>query len=311
MTLFVKLFSVALSFLCFTLGLSAQTTIPEQFNAMGQRPRTVFFTNTLPLNEEGGHLQGIQVDPSGADSFVLSGSSSTYAYYLTVAGNEVTRVVELGQKPMKHAGGFQLSDGYLAVGVEDNNAKDKSEVAIYQVDGPEIQAKPSWVIHREGDVMRATAGAVGLARDGNELLIVVGDWDVQNLDFYRIDLQSAASAPESPFNTLVTKDLLRKEWVNDSWYPYQNINLIREDDGRLYLVGLGTDVNGQNIADLYELSINDGGCNLKKISSKIFPSDSAVSFRAGAGIYKGKDGKLHVISCGNHVGRAAIIQIWE
>lgn len=307
---FPKAIVPILVFLWGTLGAFAQS-IPEQFNAIDPVPKTISYSNSLPLNEEGGHLQGVQFHPSGEDSFVLSGSSSTYAYYLIVAGNQVTRVVELGQKPLKHAGGFQLADGYLAVGVEDNSEKDRSEVSIYQIDGTEIQEKPTWVIHRKGKVMRATAGSVGLARDRDELLVVVGDWDARNLDFYRIDVKAPASSEIAPFATVEAKKLSRENWIDDFWYSYQNINLIQDSDGRLYLVGLGTDEKGQNVAHLFEVNLQDSRCDLKKVSSKIFPSDPAVSFRAGAGIHRGKDGKLQIVSCGSHAGSEAMIQVWE
>ncbi|GAA0877615.1 hypothetical protein GCM10009119_05830 [Algoriphagus jejuensis] len=307
---FLKASALTFTFLCLTFEVAAQS-IPEQFNEIAKSPRTIFYSNALPLNEEGGHLQGVQFHPSGDDSFVLSGSSSTYAYYLVVIGNQVIQVVELGQKPMKHAGGIQLADGYLAVGIEDNSAKDKSEVHIYQIDGSEIQEKPNWVIYRKGEVMRATAGSVGIVREQNELLVAVGDWDSKNLDFYHIDLKAPGSSLITPFATVETKRLPRADWIDDSWHSYQNINLIRDDDGKLYLVGMGVDEKEQNVADLYEVVMNDDGCVLKKVSSRTFQSDPAVSFRAGAGIQKAEDGKLRVISCGNHIGKGAILQIWE
>jgi hypothetical protein len=299
---------VALIFI--SSGLAAQS-VPERFGALGPEPRTISYTNSLPLNEEDGHLQGVQFHASGGDTFVLTGSSSTSAYYLVVSGNRVTQHGELSQRPLRHAGGFQIADNFLAVGVEDNDAKDRSEVRIHKIDGSEIDESSSWTIKRDGAVMRATAGAVGLVKDQEELLIVVADWDARNLDFYRVDLGDPDSPVIAPFDTIVTEDLSKKGWVDDFWYSYQNLNLILDDDGKLYLFGLGTDEKGQNVGDLYELYQQEGRFDLKKLSSKIFQSDSSVSFQAGAGVYQDQDGRLQIISCSNHVGQAAIIQVWD
>jgi hypothetical protein len=219
-------------------------------------------------------------------------------------------VVEMDQIPFKHAGGFQLADGYLAIGIEDNSAKDKSKVLIYQTEGDEIEAKPTWIIEREGEVMRSTAGCIGIVRMQDQILVVVGDWDTKHLDFYQIPAKQGSGSPKAPIASIATADLARDAWINPDWHSYQNINLI-ERNGILYLVGLGANAQNQNVADLFEVSLGNGTYHLKKVGSRIFPSDPKVSFRAGAGIHYDKNGKLQVISCSSHIIKQGVIQVWE
>ncbi len=303
-------FSLAVLLACLSASAFSQT-IPERFDRIGQKPRTIHFTNPLPLDESGGHLQGIQSLGPDGDAFVLSGSSDSYAYCLRVADHEVKQVMEMDQKPFKHAGGFQLADGYLAVGIEDNLAKDKSKVFVYQIQGDEIQATPTWVIGREGDAMRSTAGCVGLAGQQDELLVVVGDWDTRHLDFYQIHARQGSGSPEAPFVSIAAAGLARDSWINPDWHSYQNINLLQDNNGALYLVGLGTDGENQNVADLFELSLKNEGSELRKVRSRQFQSDPEVSFRAGAGIHQSGDGRLWVVACSSHIGSKGVIQVWE
>jgi hypothetical protein len=289
----------------------AAQSIPDQFEELNIQPRTITYTNSLPLNEEGGHLQGIQFHSTGGDSFVLSGSSSTYAYFLVVEENQVVELVELDQKPMKHAGGFQIADNFLSIGIEDNEEKTRSEVLVYEIADSEIKKDPRWKIKREGAIMRATAGTIGHVRQQDELLVVVGDWDARNLDFYRIDLAAPLTSFTVPYLSVATTDLDKVGWIDDYWYSYQNINLLQDHAGKLFLVGLGTDENGTNVGDLYEMRLQEGKCDLRKISSRRFQSDSSVSFRAGAGVHISEDGKLQIVACSNHVGKEALIQVWQ
>lgn len=283
----------------------------ERFNKIGQEPQTIHFTSSLPLNEEGGHLQGIQVHSSGGkEAFVLSGSSSTYAYYLTVNDRKVQEVVELDQVPFKHAGGFQLADGYLAIGIEDDEARNKANVLIFEADG-EIKEHASWSIAREGAEMRSTAGCVAVARQGDEVLVVVGDWDARHLDFYKLDPNRKGESPAAPFATLTIADLPRGSWVESTWHSYQNINLLSDRDGSLYLVGLASNWQKQNIADLFRLSPKGNTYELTKVASRNFPAHADVQFRAGAGIRQLEDGTLQVLACSDHVEGQGIIQIWQ
>jgi len=293
------------------IGSCFSQTIPESFSKIGLTPKTIFFTNVLPLNEKGGHLQGIQALGPEMNEFVLSGSSSTYAYFLKVTDQEVAEVVEMDQIPFKHAGGFQVADGLMAVGIEDNEAKDKSKVFIYELRDDQIQDQPNWVIERKGDAKRSTAGAIGIVRQKDRILVGVADWDSKNLDFYSIEEKVGRKSPESPFFSISTAELSRESWVSSEWHSYQNINLLQDKNGDLFLVGLGTDSGNQNVADLFELNFSVDNLTLRKLDSKVFPSVPEVNFKAGAGIFQDEKGKLTVIGCSYRVQAKGVIQVWE
>lgn len=152
----------------------------DQFQNLDSIPESIVYTNEEKVNNEGGHLQGVQLYSwRGQDYVVVTGSSSTYSYYGMIIINEkphVVSVIKILEKPLKHAGGFQIFEDYLAVGIEDNEERTRSKVFLFNLGNPETPLKnPIAVINREGAYERATAGAVGLTRVEDTFLMVVGD----------------------------------------------------------------------------------------------------------------------------------------
>lgn len=281
--------------------------------------QTVRIGNQLEVNDEGGHLQGVQLIDFGEQAYaVLSGSSSTYAYLATARLDEKGQVIgvhRLLEKPFKHAGGFQIHDGLLAVGIEDNEARDRSKVFVYRLDDPEAApTAPLAVIERQGDYERATAGAVGLTKEGNRLLVVVGNWGSRDLDFYT----AAYPPPDSQalsfaqVYTIDTKTVDKSDWSDPDWLSYQNINLFLDKDEKLYLIGMTSDSQDQDAADLYELLIdqNDRPFQLRKLATRRFPGREQTKFRWGSGIYRTPDGQLRIVACGEHLGRESPLTIY-
>ncbi|MCK5370142.1 MAG: hypothetical protein KAQ62_16390, partial [Cyclobacteriaceae bacterium] len=170
----------------------AEIQIINSLEKINSTPISITFQNSLEINNNGGHLQGIQyLNHEQKDYYVLSGSSGTYSYYSIVKIGKENMVISTNkilEKPFKHAGGFQIYNNLMAIGVEDNNAKNKSKVFIFQLDNPEKPPdNPLAIIERMGTFKRATAGCVGITVISNKVLVVVGDWDTEHLDFYRID----------------------------------------------------------------------------------------------------------------------------
>ena len=89
------------------------------------------------LPQTGGHLQGVQIFESKQKEYIaVSGSSDSYAYYFVAEKTqdsifELKYIRKIWDKPMKHAGGFQVAHSFLVVGVEDNEKKDSSLLVIY------------------------------------------------------------------------------------------------------------------------------------------------------------------------------------
>jgi len=301
------------------LAYSQNGSLPKIFMEIDTEPQIIQCHNKLEVNNKGGHLQGVQLlVKDDVEYAVLSGSSGTYAYYsVAKLGNshQVLSVNILMQKPFKHAGGIQIYQDLMVVGIEDNDAKDKSKVCIYKIENPDKPSvKPLAMIERIGDPFRSSAGCSGITRIGDHYLLLIGDWDTKHLDFYLSD-EHKPGQEISAFDkvyTIDTEKIDRSGWTNKAWHAYQNINLLKDEDGKLYLFGFGRNVQNENIVDLFLVENKDlREFSLKKLMSKTFNCKEGADFQSGAGIFLQPDGKLKVISCGSHINESLILNVFD
>ena len=285
------------------------------FNEIGSYPEIITYSNNLKINNRGGHLQGIQrFENQNSEYFFLSGSSDKQSYCAvikTASENKVIHVNRLFEKPFKHAGGFQIFKNYLAVGIEDNDKKDKSKVCIYDISKPmETLGTPIVIIERTGEPLRNTAGCVGITWFSNKYLIAVGDWDTKHIDFYSGNLDKiTGNIPEKIFS-IDTEKVSKTGWINNDWNSYQNINLFNINN-KLYLIGLGQDAKSENTADLFEVTEDiSGGFSLIKVAAKTFNPTNNCNFKAGAGV-EFKDGKIEVFACQYNIGKTSAINVFS
>jgi len=295
-----------------------ESLFKEQFDNLGTAPKSIAFTNEEPVNNEGGHLQGVQsYSRSGQDYAVVTGSSSTYSYYSIIKITEkphVISVVKILEKPFKHAGGFQIFEDYLAVGIEDNEERTRSKVYLFHLENPENPPEnPIAVINREGAYERATAGAVGLTRVEDSFLMVVGDWDSRHLDFYVGETNDETNHPANfrKVHTITTSQMDRNNWSDLQFHSYQNLNLIVTKNEELFLVGMGFDENHQNVADLFKLSTGQlKTFTIQKIASKTFKSKNGANFRSGAGV-SFNNNRLKIISISDHILDKSFLNVYS
>lgn len=291
-------------------------SIVENIDSM---PDSISFQNKLEVNNNGGHLQGVQYYKYNQNEYYyLSGSSDSNSYYSVVKmglENSVISVNNILPKPYKHAGGFQISNNLMAIGVEDNSARNKSKVFIYRIDNPENPTEdPLVIIERSGDEKRATAGCVGIIEISDYLLIVVGDWDTENLDFYRINknLLGKGDATYNLVHSINVKKINKSGWINNNWLPYQNINFIKDSSENLYLAAMASNDNGENILDLFKIETKDySKFKLRKIKTKIFPYNEHSKFQWGAGVYLSKNNQLKIYSCSANIDENSKIIIYK
>ncbi len=288
--------------------------IISAFKKIDSTPQEITFNNSIKINNSGGHLQGLQMTEINSEKYIfLSGSSDTHAYITIVKCNDVNNVISiksLMDKPFKHAGGFQVYKNYLAIGIEDNDEKDKSKVCIYDISDPEnMNVVPIYVIERKGEILRSTAGCVGIAEYKNELLIAVGDWDAKHIDFYLGKPQDSENAGFKLANSIETGKLSKKDWTDEHWYAYQNINLFNVE-GDIFMVGLGQNGNSENFVDLYQLIGNvPYDFSMVKIESKRFDCTNGCTFKAGAGMYF-NDGKMNVLACTYNITENSVLNLF-
>ena len=290
------------------------------FHGIEESPSTINYTNAREVNSQGGHLQGVQsMRKNGQEYVLLSGSSSTYSYYAVVRvgeKNEVLSVNKIREKPYKHAGGFQIYEKYMAIGIEDDEAKDKSDVYIYQIDDPERPPRqPIAVIKRTGEPKRATAGCVAITTVRGKMLIVVSDWDSRHVDFYASDppKSDASSWDFKRVYTINAATIDKKGWVNSNWLSYQNINLLKGEEGDLYLIGFAQAEKGEGVADLFRVE-TDGlaAYELKKVATKTFQTKNGTSFKWGAGVqYNPDEARMKILSCTAQMGQKAFLSEYQ
>ncbi len=181
------------------------------------------------------------------------------------------------------------------------------------MDNPEKPPRePLATIERIGTYKRATAGCVGITTINGKVLVVVGDWDAENLDFYVIDrekLDKSGATLELEYS-IKAKNTDRTDWINPRWESYQNINFVQEAGG-LYLVGLAGNGQEENVLDLFEVrSTNLTSFQLQKIWSKNYPKPMKTKFRWGAGIDVRHD-QIRIISSGEHIEDNSWIEVYE
>ena len=307
------------------LLISAQNKISSDYaiinlvDQLDSIPVSISFQNFLEVNNKGGHLQGVQyLNYKQNDYYFLSGSSDLYSYYSVVKMGEKNSVISVNkilEKPFKHAGGFQIYNGFMAIGIEDNSERDKSKVYIYRIDNPEnLSHEPLEIIERIGTPKRATAGCVGVIEMSDYLLVVVGDWGAEHLDFYHIKKKNLCEDGETfEFVYSINMEKTNKsEWINNATLPYQNINFIRGNSDNLYLACMASNNNEENVFDLFRVEIEENfAFKIRKIFTRKFSQNKYSKFNRGAGVYLSDGSKLRIFSCGTHINDGAKITIYK
>lgn len=297
------------------LLMATSIDVDKLFNQLPSDPEKLVLINELPINNEGGHLQGVQpYQYKGQEYIFFSGSSSTYGYLAVAHGEKVRKLHRLMFKPFKHAGGFQIHGDWLAVGVEDNEARNASVVQIYKLGDPlsDLQ-EPVAVIERSGERERATAGAVAIQQLGKTLWVVVGDWGNRHMDFYKADIRSTDRKIQfQKTGEVAMANHPRDGWKDTVTRSFQNINLIHQK-GQLYLVGLAGDENSNgNVLDVFTVDDLSGSSPvLTKIYTWKFKVSRDTKFRWGAGVsFDGKD-RLSLYSCGENIRKAVSVSVYR
>ena len=267
--------------------------------------------NPFPIDTSGGHLQGVQIYSKGDDKYAfMSGSSSETSYLMIVdlAAQSVHRICTLFASPLKHAGGFQITDHFLAVGIEDDVSRTESKVQIYDVDDLlSGKIEPLNVIHRKGLFERSTAGGVALAKLDAGWLLIVADWDSRNIDFY-----GNAGEIRDPFSlvqTLTMQQADRRAWSDQEWSAYQNINLLLDHEN-LFLAGLTSVESSVNIIDLYRVDKAQGNFALTKIMRKNL-ANRGGNFIWSAGLNIGEQNILGAVSTSRNVEKNGILYFYK
>ncbi len=283
------------------------------FNGLAASPDRITFTHNLSFDQQGGHLQGIQ--RYRENTLYLSGSSSNYSYLISgdLEQKRLTAVDTLLLSPFRHAGGFQIYDRFLAVGIEDNQKRDLSKVKVYDLEKDRPWQNPLVSLERKGAPERVTAGAVGFTAFKGKMWLLVANWDSRVLDFYACSEQDFYDG-NIDFRLKMSMEMSgqnRQDWVNPDWLSYQNLNLFTDAKEQLYLAGTAQTTDGKQVADLFRLTPDPDNPLLIKISSKTFLPSETVNFKAAAGLQITSEGRLLLLGAPYQIADKTVIDVFS
>lgn len=219
-----------------------------------------------------------------------------------------------------HFGGLQAFGHYLAVGLEQG---EKSHIQFWEVNDPYSSQLLHSFTGRETKLNSPVggAGAVGIAKapgDNQGYIMAVGGKDSKIIDFYRNPANSYGYASPAANNWSYICSVGYSGRFEDY---FQNINLVYQDDGRLFLIGTRNDGEALeasgNRAQFYELTWDGFSCySFTHRGTARFGSytDTGAAFNAAAGIYVDADGdrlaaySLHAYRPDKNPGQLSIVE---
>jgi hypothetical protein len=262
--------------------------VPQVFENINPNGMPIIIDCTgVPISDlqgNKGHFQGIQRLRRGSNDsglLVITSSSASKAFFVAcemaddgVSGRAYSPMMM--SSFFKHAGGCQAVGHCLAAGVEDPDSNSLSQVQFWDFRCLPKQLT-SMTIPRSGPQFLSTAGAVGLTSFGNGAVLVVGGYNSANIDFYKSDADPFRG---SPFE-------FQTRWnAYDAFPHYQNLNLITDTSGQLYMIAFYRDGDSKDWMDLYSIDLDDATVAVTQVGiSKHMTCIEPSNFNAGAGIY--------------------------
>jgi hypothetical protein len=292
------------------------------FEAVANRPTSISINRAGVELYPGGHFQGIQRMQVPAvpgktrqqNLILLTSSSDETAYlvpcsmaddWLSGQANAPVPIASLNDNPaFNHAGGCQAFGTLLAVGIENHQTNINSEVQFWNFEG-NPQPEPAMMISRNGAEYFSTAGAVGVTSHGPGMVVAVASFDAEAVDFYDTEyLPRQLGGTALKFLFTWTASTANKDgWLDNNFGSYQDINLITETDGELYMVAF--DHSGaSDWMDLYsvDLTTEDHASALRKMATKHMYCSNGCSFNDGAGIFIAAPDHFDVYAVNGHSG---------
>jgi len=247
------------------------------------------FTSSVSEQKEliGGHLQGVQLHN---ETLFVSGSSKEFGYLglFQKLGDEFRFIglKRLATDPLNHAGGFQIVENWLAIGLEDPVGKRESIVQLIDVSSFEkLQEPPAYTLRRKGEYQFSTAGSVAILKRKDHFLLAIGTWDCRTIDFYTsngLDPYAKDFAFEK-WTTWDSREAIRRKWTDKNYGNYQNLQLTQDSTG-IYITGFCRAGNGSDRADVYLMDTDaDPYTMMQKVASYSVQCSGDITFRNGAG----------------------------
>lgn len=211
-----------------------------------------------------------------------------------VAVNGASTLV-LGHDGYTHLGGLSVLGSYVAVGLErEDDSGSDSFVHLVDFAAP---TAPRVIAGATLHNATGTAGAVAIAkRPDGTFFMAVGGWDSASIEFWA----STTTDIENPAWRHVRR-WTKGECVNDvagdgtCFAPYQNLDLVTQSDGSVYMLGTNRNSSGQDWIDLFSIRDVATWPSIHKIGKKHMTCTDGCDFMAAAGTYvDGPSGEIYV-----------------
>lgn len=242
----------------------------------------------VPLHQ-GGHFQGIQWFPAQS-LLVLTSDSNDEAYFVAC---KMTPDEQNGRAfaPVtmswyfQHVGGCQSFGNVLVAGCEDPDKNQTSEVQFWDFTRFPMQLV-QMTIPRSGAEYVSTAGAVGMTTLGRGTVLAVATYNAGTVDFYRSEGDPFQGSPFDFQFTWAANEADKTNWIDENWGAYQNINLLTQKDGQLFLIGTHRNDSDEDWMDLYAINLNVAPSSaLTKVGKKHMYCTLGCDFNKAAGIF--------------------------
>jgi hypothetical protein len=283
------------------------------FEAVHDRPTSVTIDRKGVVFPAGGpkgegHFQGIQRMPSIAfvgpeppneNLLVITSSSDQVGYFVTCSmaddwlsghANPPTRMATRDINGFNHAGGCQSYGNFLVAGLENAYTETNSEIQFWDLKGaPQpVPAAVQKTIPRCTDGTsghQCTAGAVGITSFGKGAVLAVASYNADTVDFYISEADPFSGSPLKFKFTWTASKADKSSWLDHTFAQYQNINLITQADGKLFMVAFDRGTISDWM-DLYTIDLDaDPSLVLRKAANKHMYCTDGCKFSAGAGIF--------------------------
>jgi hypothetical protein len=261
-----------------------------------KNPAEVSIDRSGVVLHPGGHFQGIQWFPDQS-LLVITSDSNDVAYFVPckmapgeLSGRAYAPVTMSFY--FAHCGGCQSFGNFLVVGCEEPSAatEDSTKRRTSEVQFWDFRRFPMQLVQmtipRSGPYEVSTAGAVGMSTRRRGTVLAVATFNAQTVDFYRSKRDPFQGSPLDFQFTWSEYDADRANWIDEIWGGYQNINLLTQRDGQLFLIGTYRNKPGEDWMDLYAVNLGvDPSFALTKVGTKHMYCTLGCDFSRAAGIF--------------------------
>jgi hypothetical protein len=289
------------------------------FEAVHDRPKSISIDRKGVVLPPGGHFQGIQRMPNvpgerQENLLVITSSSAQEGYFVTCSmakdwlsgrANPPTMVPQSNGEPgFSHAGGCQAFGNLLALGLE-NSDENTSEVQFWNLKGAPEAVPPTIQRCRTGKT--CTAGAVGITSFGKGAVMAVASYNADTVDFYTSEADPFSGSPFNKSFTWTESNANKSGWLDKNFAQYQNINLITDQDQKLWMVGFDRDqLSHFDWMDLYTIDLTaEPNSVFRKAAKKHMYCSDDVQLGVAGGIYIASEDEFDVYAVkplsGDHV----------